>query len=209
MSVGCTPTTAKPTFEYSEYYLNKVALFDNENKAYASQSVDIVFLGDSLTDGFDNHRYFPQYCTLNRGIAGDTTTAVLQRLDVSLLDIQPRVVVMLIGINNYNTMFDDYELLLQRMQTEAANTKVILLSLTPVSNSLADINGRIALNNVRIKHLAKQYGFGYVDIFSPLYDFDKEELVAAYTVDGIHFSQAGYEVIVDTLTPYLIEALGK
>ena len=205
---GCAKQIQTQPVTYSEYYLKKVAAFEKENQNYTAGAVDVVFLGDSLTDYMDNKKFYPQWVTLNRGIAGDTTNAVEERLQVSLFDVQPKVVVMLIGINNLQTMFDDYATILQKMQTNLPNTKVVLLSLAPVDSAMLDWNAQIALSNVKIKNLAEEYAMNYVDIFLALYDFDNDKIQESYTTDGLHFSAAGYQVIVNIVTPYLSEFLG-
>src|SRR5574344_1810277 len=56
-----------------EYYDAKIAMYTVENEKYDDYEVDVAFLGDSLTDGYDLEKYFPQYLVLNRGIGGETT----------------------------------------------------------------------------------------------------------------------------------------
>ena len=63
-----------------QYYSDKLALYRQENEAYADYEVDVAFLGDSLTDGYDLAKYYPQFKTANRGIGGDTTHGLEARL---------------------------------------------------------------------------------------------------------------------------------
>ncbi|MGA9451463.1 MAG: GDSL-type esterase/lipase family protein [Verrucomicrobiia bacterium] len=61
----------------------------------------IVFLGDSITQGWDNlAKAFPDFKVANRGIAGDTTRGVLYRLNEDVIDLKPKAVVLLIGTND-------------------------------------------------------------------------------------------------------------
>ena len=98
-----------------------------------ANNVDVVFLGDSLTEGYDVQSYYPNYNVLNRGIGGDTTVGVEKRLDVSVFDANPKITAMLIGANNMSTMLDNYENILIKYQEKAPNMKVVLLSLTSMS----------------------------------------------------------------------------
>ena len=59
---------------FQEHYNGRVNLFNEENKNVSD--VDVVFLGDSLTEGYDVKTYYPEYNVLNRGIGGDTTFGV-------------------------------------------------------------------------------------------------------------------------------------
>ena len=90
----------------------KMEQYRQENEKYADYEVDVAFLGDSLTDGYDLAQYYPQYVTANRGIGGDTTFDLERRLQVSVYDLKPKVAVMLIGANNPDSMLDNYEQIL-------------------------------------------------------------------------------------------------
>ena len=192
-----------------QYYQNKVATYEQENKLYEDYEVDVAFLGDSLTDGYDLAQYYPQFKTVNRGIGGDTTFGLEQRLQVSAYDLKPKVVVMLIGANNFKTMFDNYEHIVNGLKTNLPDTKLVLLSLTSMSMNWGRNNELACFNNVKIKIIAEKYDCEYVDLFTPLFDFDANELRAEYTVDGGHFTAQGYEVLTQTITPVLETLLSK
>lgn len=192
-----------------QYYQNKVATYEQENKLYEDYEVDVAFLGDSLTDGYDLAQYYPQFKTVNRGIGGDTTFGLEQRLQVSAYDLKPKVVVMLIGANNFKTMFENYENIVKGLKTNLPDTKLVLLSLTSMSMNWGRNNELACFNNVKIKIIAEKYDCEYVDLFTPLFDFEANELRAEYTVDGGHFTAQGYEVLTQTITPVLETLLSK
>ena len=75
-------------------------IYIEENATYEDYEVDIAFIGDSLTDGYDVKAYYPDFLVSNRGIGGDTTFDLEGRIQVSLYDLKPKVVVMLIGNSN-------------------------------------------------------------------------------------------------------------
>lgn len=193
-----------------EYRANKRALYQQENEQYADYEVEVAFIGDSLTDGYDLAKYYPQYITANRGIGGDTTYDLESRLQVSVYDLKPQVVVMLIGANNMDTMLENYEDILRGLQENLPNTKVVVLSLTAMGGEhWGRKNQLAAYNNVSIKLLAQKYGFTFVDLFSALYDVSIGEVYEGYTVDGGHFTHEGYVVVTQQITPVLHELLGK
>ena len=170
----------------------------------------VAFLGDSLTDGYDLAKYYPQYITSNRGIGGDTTYDLEGRLQTSVYDLKPQVAVMLIGANNADTMLENYEDILRGLQENLPNTKIVLLSMTAMGGEhWGRKNQQAAFNNVSIKLLAEKYGFYYVDLFSPLFDVSTGEVYEGYTVDGGHFTDKGYEVVTAQITPVLESILGK
>ena len=189
------------------YYNSKLATYAEENLRYADYEIDVAFLGDSLTDGCDLETYYPQYKTANRGIGGETTHGLENRLQVSVYDLKPKAVVMLIGGNNLYTMFENYERILKGLQTNLPDTKIILVSLTSMGRDWAHKNTQAAYNNVKIRLLAEQYGFAYVDVFSPLLDMQTNEIRAEYTTDGAHLTPLGYEVLRDAITPAIDAAL--
>ena len=186
-----------------QYYSDKLALYRQENEAYADYEVDVAFLGDSLTDGYDLAKYYPQFKTANRGIGGDTTHGLEARLQVSVYDLKPKVAVMLIGANNMDTMFENYENILMGLQKNLPDTKIVLVSLTSMSMEWGRKNHLAAYNNVLIRKLADKYGFTFVDMYAPLLDLTTGQLRDSYTTDGGHLTHAGYEVFTENLTPVL------
>jgi len=190
-----------------EYYNNKLLLYYAENLDYADYEIDVAFLGDSLTDGCDLAKYYPQFKTANRGIGGETTHGLEKRLKVSVYDLKPKVAVMLIGGNNLDTMFENYENILKGLQENVPDTKIILVSLTAMGDTFAEKNPLAAYNNVKIRLLAEKYGFDFVDVFSLLLDTETNAIRAEYTNDGIHLTEKGYEVLSGAITPAIEKAL--
>ena len=191
----------------ADYYAMKVKLYASENEKYEDYEVDVAFLGDSLTDGYDVAYYYPQFVTVNRGIGGDTTFGLEERMQVSVYDLKPKVVVMLIGANNLHNMFDNYENLLMGLRDNLPDTRVVLVSLTSMGGDWAHKNQLAAYNNVKIRLLADKYGFSYVDLYSALFDLETGEIRAAYTTDGGHQTAQGYEVFTANITPVLTQLL--
>ena len=190
-----------------EYYDAKIAAYEIENTKYEDYEVDVAFLGDSLTDGYDLEKYYPQYLTVNRGIGGDTTLGLERRLQVSVYDLKPKIAVMLIGANNFDTMLDNYENILNGFQENLPNTKIVLLSLTSMGGEWGKNNQKAAYNNMMIKLLAEKYGYEFVDLYSPLLNLETGEIYTEYTTDGGHLTPMGYEVITNAITPTLEKLL--
>ena len=184
-----------------EYRANKMSIYEDENNKYDDYEVDVAFLGDSLTDGYNVETYYPQYLVSNRGISGETTIGLESRLQISIYDLKPKVAVMLIGANNMDTMFDNYEEILKGFKENLPNTKIILLSLTSMSGEWGKKNQLAAYNNVKIKMLAEKYSFAYVDLYSALLNLESGEIFSEYTTDGGHLTNLGYEVLTKEITP--------
>ncbi len=189
--------------QIQQYYEDKYALYAQENQEFSDFEVDVAFLGDSLTDGYDLKKYYPQFVTANRGIGGETTFGLEKRMTLSAYELKPKLVVMLIGGNNLDTMFDNYENLIAGLTENLPDTKVVLLSLTAMGADWAYKNPLAAYNNVKIKLLAEEYGYVYIDLYSLLLDTDTNEIKAIYTNDGVHLTHEGYTVLTQALTPVL------
>ena len=182
-----------------EYYNMKVASFEKENPDLTD--VDLVFLGDSLTDGCDLEKYYPEYTAVNRGISGDTTDGLLARLKVSACDVDPKAVVLLIGVNDIsrgvkpNELSDNYEKIITGLKENLPDTKIVWCSMTALGGKSAKYNDTVIICNQKIKLLAEKYGCVFVDLFTPLCDADTREIREEYTVDGTHLTDAGYQVV--------------
>ena len=198
---GCKNEDEEWNRQVQEYRNNKMATYQLENERYGDYEVDVAFLGDSLTDGYDVAAYYPQYLVSNRGIGGETTVGLEERMQVSLYDLKPKVAVMLIGANNMEEMFGNYERILQGFQENVPNTKIVLLSLTSMSGEWGKKNHLAAYNNVKIKMLAQKYSYEYVDLYSALLNLESGEIFPQYTTDGGHLTALGYQVLTAQITP--------
>ncbi len=190
--------------EYNAFYARMLEEYAAENERYEDLEVDVAFVGDSLTAGYDVKRYYPEYLVTNRGIGGDTTYRLKERLAVSVLDLKPKVCVLLIGGNNPDTMFEDYEDILIAFRENMPETEIVLVSHAPTCGPhWGSKNKLFAYNNVRIKLLAEKYGHTFVDIYAPMLDLATGQMNEKYTVDGAHFTAEGYEVYTARLKPVL------
>lgn len=196
--------------DLQRYYDSKVLEFEGENSEIEKRSVDVAFIGDSLTDHYDVARFYPGITTLNRGIAGDNSYGLERRLDVSLYTVSPKVVVLLIGSNNLCGMMQNYEDIILSIKDNLPDSDLIILSVPPMDGILRRWNnGLIAFNNVKLKALADKHGCAYVDIYTHLLDHERNVLRADYTYDGLHFVDAGYEVITSLVRPVIDSFLEK
>ena len=190
---------------FMEHYNDRVNLFIEENKT--AKDVDVVFLGDSLTEYYDVDKYYPEFNVLNRGIGGDTSFGVEKRLKESVYDANPKVTAMLIGANNQNSLMDNYEKILQSFKQNAPDMKVVLLSLTSMTDYWGEFNQKAKENNVKIKEYANTYGYEFVNLYDPLLDENTGELKSEYTIDGGHLTDKGYEIVTNQIKPVLHKLL--
>lgn len=173
----------------------------------------VVFMGDSITDGWKLNEYFPGKPYVNRGISGQTTPQMLIRFRPDVIDLKPKVVVILAGTNDISsypgptTLAAIKDNLTSMVDVAHANgINVVLASVMPVSDYNKDSAGvlivrtivrppaQIAELNKWIKQFCENRKLVYLDYFSPMAD-DKGLLKAEYADDGLHPNAKGYEII--------------
>ncbi len=186
-----------------QYREEKLKTYAEENATFEDYEIDVAFLGDSLTDGYGVKEYYSEFKVANRGISGDTTFDLEKRLEVSLFDLKPKVAVMLIGANNFRTMFQNYERIVQKITSTLPNTKLVLLSLTAMGGKWGKNNEIACFNNVKIKLVAEKYNCEFIDLFTPLLNPETNEIFENFTSDGGHLTSAGYEVLTAQIKPVL------
>ncbi|MGA9290414.1 MAG: GDSL-type esterase/lipase family protein, partial [Anaerobacillus sp.] len=168
--------------------------------SYTHKSSETIFLGDSLTDYYEWGEALSDYEVLNRGIAGDTTTGVLNRID-EVVEAKPDRIYLLIGINDMiagqsvNKIETNYKQILDTLKTRSPHTKVYVQSLFPVNTALTSHplkNATIKELNKRLKDLANLYNYRFIDIYPDLVEFG--QLNKDFTFDGIHLNGEGYRI---------------
>ncbi len=204
--------------EFDKYRENKRITYMMENRYLSSGQ--IVFVGDSITDLYklDDHYTDLPLETYNRGVGGDNTTHLLKRLDVSITEIAPSVVVLLIGANDVNGFVEDevilenYTEIVTRIRTALPDTKLYCVSMIPQNDDLesyshlsaADNTARILELNPQIRRIAEERGAVYVDLFPHLAD-GNNSLNKEYSDDGLHLNEAGLSVWTEIMLPLLGE----
>jgi len=139
----CLATSAKNLAEQLQDW-NQLGRYHKSNQELLSQNVPegrVVFMGDSITDLWKLDQSFPGKPYVNRGIGGQTTSQMLVRMYPDVIDLKPKVMVLLAGTNDiaHNTGPVTAEMIEENIMamTELAQQhgiKVILCSITPVSN---------------------------------------------------------------------------
>jgi lysophospholipase L1-like esterase len=186
------------------HYANRVRAF----KEQCEQLQYVVLLGDSITEGFDVAKLFPGRRVLNRGIGADIignglpaedNRGVLRRLDESVFNCAATDVFLLIGINDMGSgrtpddMAPGYREILEKIKQQTPRVRVHVQSVLPTSGRFAKHNGPVIEFNERLKKLAEEFGYDYIDLHAKMAD-DKGELKAEFTGDGLHLTPAAYEV---------------
>lgn len=191
--------TFTPKASAYEYWDRKVSLFDS----LPVYNTDIVFLGNSITDGGHFNELYEMENIKNRGISSDVIDGVLRRLD-QVTNGHPKKIFLLIGINDVShglssqKLIKKYETLVDSILSKSPETKLYLQSVMPINNDFKRYKGLVGKEkvikefNIGIKEIAEQRGLTYIDLWPFLAD-GNGKLQRAFTNDGLHLSGAGYK----------------
>ena len=189
---------------------NQLGRYHKDNMLLQSKPPDpkrVVFLGDSITEGWKLEESFPGKPYVNRGIGGQTTPQMLARFYADVVNLYPAAVVILAGTNDIarNTgpqtaemIHDNFRAMAELAQLH--DIAIILCSVTPISDysqfrqSTQRPPSDILILNQRLKEYAKQIHASYVDYFTQMADangFLKKEI----SDDGLHPNPMGYDIM--------------
>lgn len=176
---------------------------------------DVIFMGDSITDlwyGADRD-FFKDNGFIGRGIGGQTTIGILSRFHQDVIDLNPKIVVILAGINDIAG--NDGEMSLENTignlaamcdMAKAHGIIPLLCSLTPCSRFFwapeENPAPEVKKANEMIKAYAEESGVQYVDYYSEMVD-DKGGMRPGYSEDGCHPTAKGYQVMESVIMKYI------
>jgi lysophospholipase L1-like esterase len=231
-AVPSIPSTGSPGLD--QYRASRIAIYTDdfgELKRYrngdaalespAASENRVVFIGDSITDYWKLADYFPGKRFINRGIDGQTTPQMLVRFRQDVIELHPKVLVVLAGTNdiagvagrarnedieaNYASMAD-----LARLH----HIRVVFASLLPVNNYTEDSKESFALRprerimalNTWLKDYCMKNRLVYLDYFSAMVD-DKGMLKRDLSDEGLHPNAAGYKIMAPLAGKAIARAL--
>ncbi len=193
---------------------------DNSNIDYNNDSPRVVFIGNSITEGWNWH--YPQFFKnnknyYNRGISGQTTPQMLIRFRQDVVDLEPDIVVILAGINDIaentgpSTVKSITDNIISMSQIALANDiKVIISSILPASNfpwrpEISPPYKILKINSI-LQAYALKNNIIYLDYFSEMFD-GKNGLTKEYGADSVHPNKAGYLIMTKLVKKAIIESL--
>ncbi|BEH00276.1 SGNH/GDSL hydrolase family protein [Bacteroides sedimenti] len=183
------------------------------------QPVDVVFMGNSITEGWASMHpeFFKGNNYVGRGISGQVTSQMLVRFRADVINLKPKVVVILAGTNDiamnngYITVEHIFENIVSMVELARCNKiKVVLCSVLPASHypwrpEIESVRPITELNS-KIKEYAKANKIPYADYYSVMVD-DKEGLNPIYQKDEVHPNLAGYDAMEKVIQSILKKLL--
>lgn len=178
-------------------------LLSEQFRSFKHSPSDIVFLGNSITFGVDWYELLQIPQARNRGISGDMTFGVLERLQ-EIIDGKPAKLFILIGVNDVlrnvpdSYILKNYEKIVSRVQKGSPNTRIYIQSILPINETFAQRKNnigkseRILAVNQALKQIAENYHVTYIDLHSAFKNADGI-LIKELTYDGLHLTIEGYQ----------------
>ncbi|MCM1067820.1 MAG: GDSL-type esterase/lipase family protein [Muribaculaceae bacterium] len=192
------------------YYGQRASLFD----ILPTSPDDIIFLGNSITDGAEWAELLGDPRAKNRGISGDRVKGVLERLD-PIVEGKPAKIFLMIGVNDMaagmpvDSIVDGVKKIVDTIERKSPGTKIYLESVLPVNAAFNRFDGHtsrffmVPHINEGIRRIADDKKIPYIDLYSHFVDKATGKMKPEYTNDGLHLLGNGYIKWVEIIKPYL------
>ncbi len=194
---------------FSTYYLQRVSLFD----MMPIQKEDIVFAGNSITDGSEWSELFNDLHIKNRGISGDVTYGILHRWQ-QIVKASPKKVFLMIGTNDLSrgasvdSVVKNILFAADYLKQESPATQLFIQSILPVTDHYKKFGGHTSKGqqirdvNAKLREAATAHQYTYVDLHTPFTAADGR-MDQRYTNDGLHLMGEGYMLWKHVVYPYV------
>lgn len=191
--------------KYGTYYDQRELLFER----LSTSPGDIVFLGNSITDGAEWSEIFENPRCKNRGISGDVIPGVLNRLE-TITKGRPAMVFLMIGTNDMargvsnDSIVQGVRTIVQRIKAESPETHIVVQSILPTNDCYGLFTGHtkrwqdVPVINEMIRAMAIDEGVDYLDLYHP-FATEEGKLNPHYSNDGLHLSGYGYKKWKDVI----------
>src|SRR5690606_20585530 len=195
---------------FSTYYQQRVSHF----RSLPKHPNSIVFLGNSITDGAEWSELFANSNIINRGISGDKTAGILNRLD-EITNRKPLKVFLLIGTNDLEhkipvqEVIDNIFLITRILKQDSPDTKLYIQSILPVNDFYKKFNNHTKngkaieqINTVLSKNATK-YDYKFIDLHGSFIDAEGK-LKKDLTNDGLHLNGKAYQEWKELISPFVL-----
>ncbi|MBS1491760.1 MAG: family 20 glycosylhydrolase [Bacteroidetes bacterium] len=204
-----------PNGLFSTYYLQRVSLF----KSLPITKGDIIFLGNSITDGAEWSELFADSRIKNRGISGDITSGVMNRME-EVVAKHPSKIFLLIGTNDLaknisaDSVVKNILWMADYLHQELPSSKLYVQSILPVNDAFQKFEDhtskgeRIKQVNTSLQHNTSLHHYTFVDICTPFSDVEGK-LNKKFTNDGLHLTGDGYMLWKHLIYPLVYDLQPK
>ena len=193
-------------------------IYKSKLESIKEQDENIVFYGDSITEGYNVKEFYDEFRVVNSGISGNTTEDLINRIDRDLYNYNPSTVIIQIGTNDIRASIKDEDIIknlksiIKGIRKNRKNASILIESIYPINREMdvdywkdvnTDYNNKhITKLNKEIKELCKKEHIKYIDIYSKLLD-DNNNLKETYSKEGLHLTDLGYYKVTKIIKEYL------
>lgn len=210
--LACFPSaftaSAQPRLD-STYRPEIYPFMVDQSSHYQQSNNDIVFVGNSITFWGNWIELLGNPYVRNRGIPGDITYGILERLP-HIVDGNPAKIFIMIGINDLargipvRIILDNYKKMIEMIRSRSPSTRIYFHTLLPVNESFDKLKNhygkdeQIVRINAALRELALEESVQLIDLYQYFVD-DKGKLKERYTWDGVHLTADAYQLWADVL----------
>ncbi|MFH1747178.1 MAG: GDSL-type esterase/lipase family protein [Planctomycetota bacterium] len=195
-----------------EHYWERMRVFEAE----VVEPGGIVLVGSSHFEWFDTDRFLPGRRIVNRGIASDrlgiTERGILHRLEVSVFNVRPAMIVFNNGVNDLGELWRNgeppeaeiyaaYERAIAAIRAGSPGVPLLIVNELPTTGDFAGVNPYVPGLNAHISRVAERHGGDHLDFHSEVVGADGE-LRVELTYDGLHLNDEGYGLLAARLEGY-------
>jgi lysophospholipase L1-like esterase len=166
-----------------------------------------IFIGDSLIEFCPWDKLIKSTNpVINRGISGDTTAGLLQRIG-TIINAKPSKVFIMIGINDIlrnldtNKSIGNYTKAIEMIQAKSPNTEIFVLSVLPVEKH--SDNQVIIQFNGKLKGLSADMKFTYLDFYNDFLDVKTNQMSQSLSADKIHLNYNGVVKLASLVSQHI------
>ena len=203
-----------PPDKWARHYHDRIARFEQENVSRQN----VVIVGSSHVEGLDAASLLPGWQVVNRGISSDRIgigeRGILHRLDSSVFNCDPSVVVLQNGANDLGELWrhgtpsmDEieacYRKVVQRIRGRVPDVPLIIVGLFPTRDKYADLVPFITTLDARLKAIAHDCDCTFLEMY-PSFADSQGLLRQEYSRDGLHLTKPGYQVWARLLDDALV-----
>ncbi|KFF19003.1 SGNH/GDSL hydrolase family protein [Chryseobacterium sp. JM1] len=195
---------------------------DNTAMLNAKKKVDVVFMGNSITEGWvkSHSTFFSENNYVGRGISGQTSSQMLLRFQNDVVALKPKLVIINAGTNdiaqNSGAYDPDFTFNNIKAMTDIARSngiKVIIASVLPAAafpwrKEITDVPQKVDALNSRLKQYSHNSKIPFIDYNTAMRN-DKGGMRDGLSGDGIHPDPAGYAIMEPIVKKAIDRALGK
>ncbi|UPR54318.1 lysophospholipase [Vibrio cyclitrophicus] len=183
-------------------------IMTSDNHRHFSPNADLVMFGDSITEWAPWADIFRDVSMVNRGLAGDTITGMLRRIDTTL-NVKPKLVCFMAGINDLaqgysvDHIYQNYVEILTTWRAQGIT--ILVQSTLHVGNKLQGLNPQVSELNKRLQAYCEQHDIEFLDVNRVL--APNQLLSNEYSCDDLHLNAKAYQAWAEILQPTITELL--